>query len=300
MCTLHSIPLKHSFRTFIASLSIAVLLSASTLTHAQQCFEECNGNGNGGGHEDPPPTTTESSSTRSDSGSHRGAGTTIFLNKLQVVLLNNTDLSLEDIVSYIYGTPWPSSRIDHDPSLLLTPPPQNIKEIICKMQIAINQHQDFMEGREVVAAILGAVFDYSTEAVYAALSNPSFCEGVLEVRRTVTYAMQTKQETPAISLQYFLVDAKGIPVSSDAVWNACIRNTLHYDSTGRPFRCNRGRHHSGSRWYHPDFRNLEFTWNRHRVRPISLPNNIVLVVLDELDLDKLLALAEELYAENIL
>jgi cytoskeletal protein CcmA (bactofilin family) len=56
----------------------------------------------------------------------------------------------------------------------------------------------------------------------------------------------------------FPVDANGVPVSAQPIWNACIRNIPTFDSEGQPFNCSR--YHTDTTWEHPDL-NINFIWN---------------------------------------
>ncbi|TSC60721.1 MAG: hypothetical protein Greene041662_94, partial [Candidatus Peregrinibacteria bacterium Greene0416_62] len=48
----------------------------------------------------------------------------------------------------------------------------------------------------------------------------------------------------------FPVDARGFPLSSNDVWNSCIRNEVQLDPEGQPFSCSR--YHVDYIWTHPD------------------------------------------------
>ncbi len=63
----------------------------------------------------------------------------------------------------------------------------------------------------------------------------------------------------------FPVDASGVPLSSNAVWNACIRNQVTLDADGNPLSCSR--YHEDYVWTHPDL-SIEFTWNTQTTPPL--------------------------------
>jgi hypothetical protein len=65
----------------------------------------------------------------------------------------------------------------------------------------------------------------------------------------------------------FPVDAKGYPVSSQAVWNACIRNHTILDDAGQPLSC--ARYHDGHIWHHPDLA-MDFTFDSSHESPILI------------------------------
>ena len=76
----------------------------------------------------------------------------------------------------------------------------------------------------------------------------------------------------------FPVDAKGLPVSSDPVWNSCIRNITILDSTGRPLSCSR--YHQDHVWEHPDL-HISFTFdNSHDFPILLLPDGYESVTVD--------------------
>lgn len=56
----------------------------------------------------------------------------------------------------------------------------------------------------------------------------------------------------------FPVDVRGVPLSSNDLWNACIRNRTPLDPEGQPYNCNR--YHDSSSWTHADL-SITFTWN---------------------------------------
>ncbi len=56
----------------------------------------------------------------------------------------------------------------------------------------------------------------------------------------------------------FPVDHAGVPVSTNAIWNACVRNQTILDTDGQPFSCSR--YHTDAQWDHPDL-HITFTWN---------------------------------------
>jgi hypothetical protein len=56
----------------------------------------------------------------------------------------------------------------------------------------------------------------------------------------------------------FPLDSKNVPVSSNATWNACIRNVPRFDDEGKPLSCSR--YHDNYTWSHPDL-GISFIWN---------------------------------------
>jgi len=63
----------------------------------------------------------------------------------------------------------------------------------------------------------------------------------------------------------FPTDDLGVPVSSNMVWNACIRNVTLLDETGQPLSC--GRYHDQFTWMHPDL-GMSFIWNTSVTPPL--------------------------------
>ncbi len=65
----------------------------------------------------------------------------------------------------------------------------------------------------------------------------------------------------------FPVDAFGVPLSSNNVWNSCIRNLVTLDTDGNPLSCSR--YHTDYVWTHPDLE-ITFTWNTQTTPPLLL------------------------------
>ncbi len=65
----------------------------------------------------------------------------------------------------------------------------------------------------------------------------------------------------------FPIDSMGVPVSSNDVWNNCIRSIPTFDAEGQPFSCSR--YNAGNEWHHPDL-NITFVWNLHTAPPLLL------------------------------
>ena len=83
------------------------------------------------------------------------------------------------------------------------------------------------------------------------------------------------------ALTPFPVDILGVPVSTNAVWNACIRHHVLLDANGQPFSCER--YHTGTSWDHPDL-HMTFIWNgNHDPMILLLPSGYVAVVQDDAD-----------------
>ena len=72
----------------------------------------------------------------------------------------------------------------------------------------------------------------------------------------------------------FPVDARGYPLSSNSVWNSCIRNQVQLDQDGKPFSCSR--YHVDHIWTHPDLL-IEFTW-RGEEKILILPDGFEVVI----------------------
>jgi cytoskeletal protein CcmA (bactofilin family) len=71
----------------------------------------------------------------------------------------------------------------------------------------------------------------------------------------------------------FPVDEKGVPVSTNLIWNQCIRGYTPLDESGQPFNCSRYRVGDGHTWLHPDL-NIEFDWLTNLDTPeLRLPEN---------------------------
>ncbi|MSR87243.1 VCBS repeat-containing protein, partial [Candidatus Peribacteria bacterium] len=75
----------------------------------------------------------------------------------------------------------------------------------------------------------------------------------------------------------FQVDSHGVPVSSDAAWNSCIRNHPLLTGDGSPISCSA--YHDAYVWEHPDLR-IRFTYNTS-LNPalLQLPEGYVVEVV---------------------
>jgi cytoskeletal protein CcmA (bactofilin family) len=63
----------------------------------------------------------------------------------------------------------------------------------------------------------------------------------------------------------FPMGSDNIPVSSDHIWNGCIRNTVVLDDTGSPYSCSR--YHDEFTWHQQDL-NIDFLWNTNMNPPL--------------------------------
>jgi hypothetical protein len=75
----------------------------------------------------------------------------------------------------------------------------------------------------------------------------------------------------------FPVDAKGVPLSHDPLWNACIRRHPVLDHDGIPYSC--WRYHKGSSWKQPDLK-IIFTWSDSIGHYLELPAGYAATVTD--------------------
>jgi hypothetical protein len=72
------------------------------------------------------------------------------------------------------------------------------------------------------------------------------------------HAAPTVEQVVQSGAIIFPIDTKNIPVSSNKMWNACIRSITLLDESGQPYSCSR--YHNDNTWTHPDL-NIEFLWN---------------------------------------
>jgi hypothetical protein len=88
----------------------------------------------------------------------------------------------------------------------------------------------------------------------------------------------TGEQPHAAAMKLFPVDALGVPVSTNPVWNSCIRNLTTLDSGGQPYSCDR--YHEQHMWEHPDL-TMSFLWNTALTPPLLiLPDGYQIVVVD--------------------
>ena len=155
-------------------------------------------------------------------------------------------------------------------------------DTICTAQRMISRHIDRVRSVKYLSAVIRDLYDFNAtmeRAVRAALMNGGLCEPLLEVRLSQPSVAAAPVERQKIS---FAVDSEGVPVSSQPVWNQCIRGLTPVDESGNPFNCRR---FQGFRttWYHPDFPNqsVAFSWNPRDPRETSYPDYFVITQLDD-------------------
>ncbi len=151
----------------------------------------------------------------------------------------------------------------------------------------------FFDVFDFMAENYAHVFDVSEEMVADILRNGTGCETV-EAARAEEARLVAEAEAQAEAERYaaelaaiearkpvpvvFNVGEDGYPVSSDPVWNACIRNVqLFVAGQIKPVSCNR--YHEGHTWKHPDML-ISFNWSdnvlkRIRVRGEMVATNVV-------------------------
>jgi len=168
----------------------------------------------------------------------------------------------------------------------------NDRMAICKAQTVISRHPDFMNAKLLASSILADGLQLPRELISAVLSEDDFCADVLP-ERVSQYDAPPAKPRPDM-LAHFLVDENNIPVSSDPVWNSCIRGEHILNRLGRPVNCHRdnfsNRHGT---WYHPDFPNVSFYFVLRDPRGHTYPENFVLHTTTETDPDLLVAQAKE-------
>jgi uncharacterized protein YlzI (FlbEa/FlbD family) len=110
------------------------------------------------------------------------------------------------------------------------------------------------------------------------VQQPAVAPIVFSWHALVTSDVRTHAGAPAIAFRLipFPVDSLGVPLSSNTVWNACIRNQVQLDQDGQPFSC--GRYHVDNIWTHPDL-TIEFLWRPDLMPPLSLPEGFVETVV---------------------
>ena len=75
----------------------------------------------------------------------------------------------------------------------------------------------------------------------------------------------------------FPVDEQGIPVSSNDIWNACIRHQqVFMEGSHRPVNCRR--FHKGHTWTHPDL-NISFVWSDRYMNQLRIRHNYLVVTV---------------------
>jgi hypothetical protein len=91
-------------------------------------------------------------------------------------------------------------------------------------------------------------------------------------------APKTVRGTGSSAIHQFPVNELGQPISSNPVWNSCIRGQVMMLG-GEPVNCSR--YHNDSVWEHPDF-NISFIYNANHEPPIlTLPTGYIKSITSE-------------------
>jgi len=136
-------------------------------------------------------------------------------------------------------------------------------EYICSIQRAMKEDSE-PEYFQLIADKMAGIMRRDSDYVADKLTDTSFCE-------STNMALRPRPVIKKETLVAFPVGVDGYPVSSNPVWNACVRGTvtlaLIKSNTdrddprdgGKPKTC--ADYHTGNDWRHPDF-NIRFTFNR--------------------------------------
>jgi|GEM_PF-2671681 len=130
---------------------------------------------------------------------------------------------------------------------------------------------------EFMAENFAHMFGITEEYALDMITNGTYCDTVeeahasdiqIEEERLARIAEDKIAERFALLAKYkpeevvFAVDSDGYPVSSDMIWNACIRNLqVFIDGEDKPVNCRR--YHKGHTWEHPDTL-MSFNWSDRR------------------------------------
>jgi hypothetical protein len=157
---------------------------------------------------------------------------------------------------------------------------------------------------DFMAENFARMFGISEEYALDMITNGAYCETVIEARaEDVRIAEEyiakieadRRAERFALLAQYkpeemlFAVDVDGFPVSSDMIWNACIRNyQVFLDGQDKPINCRR--YHEGHTWTHPDTF-VTFDWSDRRgARKIAIRERGYVVATQVVDTPIFIAL----------
>ena len=141
---------------------------------------------------------------------------------------------------------------------------------------------------EFMAENYAHMYDVTEELILDILENGTGCD-VVEAAQAMQEARELQAIADAEAERYaaelaaiearkptpvdFAVDSEGYPVSTDMIWNACIRNYQVFigDET-KPLNCRR--YHEGHTWEHPDTL-VSFKWSDRFVKHISVKSHTV-------------------------
>jgi hypothetical protein len=141
---------------------------------------------------------------------------------------------------------------------------QSQLNIICAVQRSVSSRGQFPVAW--LARLLGTYFGMSPSVIEDALLNRSLCGSA--AASSIPVANYSR---------IFPVDVAGVPVSSDPVWNACIRHQITISAeTFRPLSCHR--YHIGHKWTHPDTR-VAFEWSDVYRKMIEISDNEPVLLL---------------------
>ncbi|MDO8468955.1 MAG: Ig-like domain repeat protein [Candidatus Peribacter sp.] len=121
-----------------------------------------------------------------------------------------------------------------------------------------------------IAQYMAPFFNLQPTIIEQALQDPALCSGG-------SSASVTPRVTVTSIQQIMPVDTKGIPVSTNDIWNRCIRNSISVSASDlTPMSC--GRYHEGHYWTHPDSLITFFWADRGRQQLVSADRQPLLVV----------------------
>ncbi len=147
------------------------------------------------------------------------------------------------------------------------------KEFICSIQRSLPSLYTSAYLKSL-AQVVSAYTGRTAEVIADWLRDESVCADITQARLGVERVAQA-------DLTSFYVSSEGTPLSSNPTWNKCVTGKFTYEDIqanldrnrkGTPKSC--ADYHTGSNWYHPDFR-MFFDWNV-ATKKLTLPSGYVI------------------------
>ncbi len=145
----------------------------------------------------------------------------------------------------------------------------NQRALLCVLQRSIAPRSD-SSLIIWIAHYMSPFFSLKPEVILQALEDSALCSGTSASALSAPVNITSAQ-------QIMPVDSKGIPLSTNPIWNACIRHNISISANDlTPLSC--GRYHQGRFWTHPDSL-ITFKWSNRIKNQLDAVDKQPLLVL---------------------